>query len=906
MSTHGNQTESDSGKPIKRHANEPPSSSTAQYSIMRKSQTPKGLQNLGNTCFMNSALQCLSHTVPLTTYCLGGTWENEVNADNPLGMGGRIAQSYVNLIQSLWLTNDAQVVPRLFKRTIGERNPTFIGYGQQDSHELLQSLLDGLHEDLNRIKKKEYVEDPEMKDMTESEFAKASWDAYIKRNDSKIVDLFQAQLKSRTECQVCHKVSIKFDPYMYLQLPVPESRHTYVTVTAVPVDGSPITIAVKAPRHCSIDFLKLIASREMKWPSETQRKPELTTCVEIWNSKIYRVLTGQHTIGDISPNDHICIYQLSEVSEYFNRIVDSRVPLHPNVPRSYSLPINLTKETSGRGETPIGLPLYLSVPSQVVFTDFSSDDDCLAQLGEVAYKSIIDILSNYSKYPLYRRIGTSLNLLDIYHNRGEPLTHDFFKDLRFKSADGFEPIPEIFSIDLTTARPAFKYDSSPNYRIYPLHIEEEKGHSEGDATPTEEDGDFVMVDPSIAKHRNNMGEPYSSPRSDLSDITNKMKTTDCNVDDNFKSDGEIIRPNKDEKSSKSQPAKETKKDYQNFNFSSNHQFDIKFQADSANFLFDLSEDRTQGRFEPTKSEALSTPKETSNTVITLEQCMKEFTKVEILEGQDTMYCSQCKEHRETKKELSVYSTPEILVIHLKRFSSSGRHTHRSKIDDLVNAPITGLDMSRLLGHTTANSNDVYDLFGVSNHFGGLGGGHYTAYVKNPLDDSWYNCDDSSTNPLESDVMTKAAYLLFYRRRNHPADDLDGVIETAKPKYEEELKSVDRKRALENDHYDSSDRMRRPSEGGGFPYAARADSYSSFQQIQLSMPTNDPLTLSPPHSNTGTAFSSRANSDIVDLALNDDDQSVVQDIQLNEDVDEQHGVETVPNVEDSVDTKDSQE
>ncbi|EGF83643.1 hypothetical protein BATDEDRAFT_18712, partial [Batrachochytrium dendrobatidis JAM81] len=195
-----------------------------------------GLQNLGNTCFMNSALQCLSNTVPLTHYFLFGSWKNEVNSNNPLGMNGRIPKVYANLIHQLWRDDQERprsFSPREFKHTIGELNPTFQGYGQQDSHELLQSLLDGLHEDLNRIINKEYVEDPEMKDMSEDEFAKVSWNAYCKRNDSIIVDLFQAQLKNRTICQICSNVSVKFDPYMYLQVPIPEPKVVLLEIIAL-------------------------------------------------------------------------------------------------------------------------------------------------------------------------------------------------------------------------------------------------------------------------------------------------------------------------------------------------------------------------------------------------------------------------------------------------------------------------------------------------------------------------------------------------------------------------------------------------------------------------------------------------------------------------------------------------
>lgn len=136
----------------------------------------KGLNNLGNTCFMNSALQCLSATSSLTAYFLRGDWKDELNTTNPLGMEGQIPTVYADLIQNLWVSSSisSSYSPRDFKYTIGMRNPTFVGYGQQDSHELLQSLLDGLHEDLNRIFKRTYTEDPDYDPdkMTEEEFAK--------------------------------------------------------------------------------------------------------------------------------------------------------------------------------------------------------------------------------------------------------------------------------------------------------------------------------------------------------------------------------------------------------------------------------------------------------------------------------------------------------------------------------------------------------------------------------------------------------------------------------------------------------------------------------------------------------------------------------------------------------------
>jgi len=148
----------------------------------------------------------------------------------------------------------------------------------------------------------------------------------------------------------------------------------------------------------------------------------------------------------------------------------------------------------------------------------------------------------------------------------------------------------------------------------------------------------------------------------------------------------------------------------------------------------------------------------------LDDCLAEFTKEETLAEGDEWYCSTCKAHKRAKKQFSVYSAPDHLIIHLKRFSYN--RFWRDKIGTLVDFPLEGLDMSNWLVKKTGES-PIYDLYAVSNHMGGLGGGHYTAYGKNCVDGNWYNFNDSSVSPVESpsQIKSAAAYVLFYKRRN---------------------------------------------------------------------------------------------------------------------------------------------
>ena len=103
---------------------------------------------------MNSTIQCLSNTPLLTPYFLNGVYMREINRDNPLGWSGRIAQEWGALLAEMWSGRYRAVAPRALKQAIGEFQPRFSGFQQHDSSELLSFLLDGLHEDLNRVLKK--------------------------------------------------------------------------------------------------------------------------------------------------------------------------------------------------------------------------------------------------------------------------------------------------------------------------------------------------------------------------------------------------------------------------------------------------------------------------------------------------------------------------------------------------------------------------------------------------------------------------------------------------------------------------------------------------------------------------------------------------------------------------------
>lgn len=180
-----------------------------------------GLENLGNTCFLNTALQCLAATTPLSVYFLCYDWKSEINRNNPVGSGGQLVYAYARLLKQIWTRQQSCVSPTRMYDEITSFCPEFQGYGQHDAQEALAFLLDGIHEDLNRVEVKPFVENLKCNQEDQDELmAAAAWRNYLLRNKSVIVDLFQGQLKSTLTCLSCEIKSIQFEPFMFLSLPI--------------------------------------------------------------------------------------------------------------------------------------------------------------------------------------------------------------------------------------------------------------------------------------------------------------------------------------------------------------------------------------------------------------------------------------------------------------------------------------------------------------------------------------------------------------------------------------------------------------------------------------------------------------------------------------------------------------
>ncbi|ESO00675.1 hypothetical protein HELRODRAFT_101065 [Helobdella robusta] len=651
-----------------------------------------GLTNLGNTCFMNSAIQCMSNVPHLTEYMLSGRWKLELNVDNPLGMRGEVASSYAELITNMWSGKFNCTAPRQFKVAVGRFKPEFSGYQQQDSQELMAFLLDGLHEDLNRIRKKPYIETKEADNRPDAEVADETWQNYIKRNDSIIVDTFHGLLKSTLVCPECQKVSIKFDPFCYLSLPLPVKKDRQIEISFVPHDHTLKIRQLKA----TVSKMGQITDLCQAVSQVVSYRAEQMIVAEVYNHRLYKIFAMNDVISKINDKDDIFM---------FNRNINELaiVPVYVRERKEHN-----TSYPSNSTSTLFGVPFFVSVHR----TQCTYDE---------LYNKILQRLSRYIKEDL--------------NENGNVLTSGSL-------GDG----------DISD------------------------GSDRNDDDANEDDDMSNSVDPPTT---NNAKAQHSNKTSHIQHCNDNNNVVDSMVDDADISDDNYNNNKQQQQQPQQQQLQKQQRLFSirlvnaygsaDFELISPDKNPVTFSSIGHTYIAaDWSPSTRKAYYD--EKEAMSFEIDASmdsrpavKKSILLSDCLELFTTMEKLGEQDPWYCPSCKKHQQATKKFDLWKLPQILVIHLKRFSYS--RFWRDKLDTFIEYPVDGLDMSKFIINEKKDS-CVYDLIAVSNHYGGLGGGHYTACAKNKFTGGWNYFDDSSVSPSdESNVVTKAGYVLVYQARN---------------------------------------------------------------------------------------------------------------------------------------------
>jgi ubiquitin carboxyl-terminal hydrolase 4/11/15 len=717
-------------------------SSPMKFTVPRRTVQPGtlGLGNMGNTCFMNSALQCLAHNKELSDYFLTGVYRDELNPDNPLGMHGAIAEAFGALLHRIWdpSGSSSSYSPREFKQALQRFAPQFSGYQQHDSQELVAFLLDGLHEDLNRVLKKPYVEKPDWEgggDLELIQHARKSWDGYMLRNDSVIVDLFQGQYMSTLVCPECQKVSITFDPFMYLTLPLPVNKKWRHDIYYVPWDVNKphLKVPIEISINSSFKDLRNLLGRWMNVPADN-----LLT-LEIWSHRFYKNLHDNVLCSEALDNDVVVCFELpchAQQSRTFKKKDDD--PLI--VPVSLAdLPIgsanSYLRTTKSSG---FGYPFIVVIQPED------------AQNPDAIYDAVIHRLERFTA-----------NSRDLF--TWEPVDDPMDADSEgMEDREKRRPEPEsITKFELPIV----------NSRTAPLKLNLE----EDDISDSPMDIDSWM---------DGSGPPAAST-SKLKKTGTKKNIFQLTIQSGQGEYGTSSMPGQWRTESIEQRA-ESSKPLLRPDEGLLCQFDENMKpyyfGDESSRWEHALWDRWKQFIHPEYEASLQASSSKQNKGINLTDCLDEFVKEEQLGEDDLWYCPQCKKHQQASKKFDLWNAPDVLVVHLKRFSNS--RALRDKIDTFVDFPTEGLDLSDMvmerkiarrlaadgqdlqeLGLGDSDQSLVYDLFAVDEHIGGLGGGHYRAYALNHANHKWYHFDDSHvTEASAGDSVNANAYLLFYRRR----------------------------------------------------------------------------------------------------------------------------------------------
>lgn len=595
-----------------------------------------GLNNLGNTCFMNSAIQCLAHTPELVDAFLGD-FKKDINTTNPLGMNGQLAFAFGNMLRKLWFPEAAATVsPETFKSILGEFAPQFSGYNQHDSQEFLAFLLDGLHEDLNRVKFKPYIEVKDEDIRTDDEIADEHWRNHLARNDSIIVAACQGQYRSTLVCPVCRKKSTTFDPFMYLSLPLPSTTTRTMTLTVVNTYGLPFPVTVVVPKYGVFEDLIQVVSA-----SYPLRYDETLLFAEIYNNQVLQFMEDpSYSIELIRDGDQLVAYVLPEDNDTSPLVVfmHDRMNMNTLYPSSslqgFGIPLVGRASDLSRGSDIHKLFLKLVNPFQLPIED----------LPDVVY-------------------GSEANASG---------------DVEMEDAISTPTEPDNVTEDSEAV------DEAQLWQDFQYYLSEEKG--------------FVTKGPRILM---NMPLPISVFPKTINVIV-------------------------------SWP-------------------DAKIELYDTVMLDHLPEICKPGILtQPPPQESIS-----------LYECLEAFLMEEPLGLDDMWYCPNCKKHQQAIKKLDLWRLPSILITHLKRFHFT--RYNKNKLETFVDFPIHNLDLSRFTVHKNGVDSNCYELYAISNHYGGMGGGHYTAFVQHGRG-RWYDFDDSLVSAVdEAQIKTSSAYVLFYRR-----------------------------------------------------------------------------------------------------------------------------------------------
>lgn len=653
-----------------------------------------------------------------------------------------------------------------------------------------------MHEDLNRVKQKKIVEQIEDETKTDEELAQLSWQNHLKRNQSIMVDLFQGQFKSTITCPECNRVSVTFDPFNTLSLPIPITTEKIIEIYVVFANyrrkGIKLKIKYKKLEH-KIDDLKQDIKKMLdgdlseniefvKHFSHTSR--DFITLDSMVYTNELRKKSKRHVLFCLEiPEEDIRIPDENKraVGVYFYLEANPKsegTSFWSRKPQTYLREIIISLQGTTKD-------LYLRVFKYIKFLyqDILNAEDwqILSQMNDQdAFVEFYDkremrifklkLISNAKYYGecIYCGMRECKNCVVDYDNpkslselyeKAKQEKHDFeievvmlnekfpnLKPAELNTYIDFETKNIVEKKDETT----YSYRSSEKPKITRNIDECFRQFS----VPEQLCQDNMWYCNKCKKHQEALKkmEIYKAPpiliihlkrfrsegRSAYGFISSRSKISDII---SFPTNGRGILDLSPYVLSKGFPS-----EYPLERIVPNHELpflDPLENIPKTELKLEKPRDNDDWASGWKENSLFKTP--TEDLILTVHDDILDNM---LNNNPDNLTIEEPKE--ELKKEKS--KTEET-----KTEPKSDKHMQNG--EKIIEENRNGVEIN------DPNSME-YELMSIVNHYGSMGGGHYTAYVKNHLYQVWREFDDSKIKPISEDaICSEAAYVLFYRKKN---------------------------------------------------------------------------------------------------------------------------------------------
>lgn len=689
-----------------------------------------GLQNLGNTCYMNAGLQCL-RSIPSLVRCFLEESHpalvplySEKKEDKLLVCKGHLASRFRVLLQKLWSCRYSSVRPRAFKTTLGVRWNHFSDNRQHDCQEFMSVFLDSLHDDLQGHV--QHAEEMEVDPITISNtLTNHSAPNDTLQNTSVITDTFRGMLKSEVVCHACSFSSIKEEPFFFLSVPIPHACECQIEVLWVPLCTQmgarrAVRVLVTVMNYGTVEDIK----KSMISIAGLCVQCDLVLLAEVKDSAIQRIVTDSMLVKNISANTKLYAFEMASVgqppppqpaatpSHDVNRSQESGVKAADMATPSANAPSPSADASPPSADAPppstdapplsVGAPPSLTdapPPSGVrsVVMEWHSCGICLEEMVDS------DLLT-------HKECGAILCAVCLLASSEHSAQGDHIQcpicTVMVKPSEAFVPLSTPSKdaiIRLLQTNIMFRSDNSPDR-------------------------------PTVFGHPAILNLPSSGPASLLHDAVRALVPP--TLIDNYwtlhltDSKGIFCSRCMFQKGCKGCEVADT-----------DVSIDLKPGDHLSVTFYQLEQESIKQASEAQSHLSLQTKRLSQAT---LSECLGAFSQREVL----SWFCPQCKCDREATKVLFPCVYPKTLIVHLKRFLY---HNMGVKVESPVLFPLT-----------LETGGRVFHLVGCVCHFGSLNCGHYTAYSLNPVTKEWYYYNDETvTKEAPSDKDAQNVYLLFY-------------------------------------------------------------------------------------------------------------------------------------------------